>query len=169
MRIVVLVMMALALAAGTVQAEPKTRTITLKDGSTIQGKITGIDQGAYVVESPTLGQVKVSEDNVVSVLAPGEQAALTAPGASSGLVLSSDQMQNAQAQITSNPQAMADIQALASDPEVVQLISDPAFMQAVQSRDMSAIQANPRTAALMSNPKVKALIEKLQADRGTGN
>jgi hypothetical protein len=162
-------------------AEPQTKVITLKDGSTVQGKIVGLDQGAYVVVTPTLGELRLNEGDVVSVVSPGD---IQAPQVSRGSMpplpsqaasaASSEStpsapanLQQAQTQIMGNPAMMADIQSLASDPEILAIVSDPAFMQAAQAKDMAAIQANPRTAQLMNNPKFKALMEKLQASQAS--
>ena len=167
MRIILSVIMIVVVACTAAYAGAGVRTITLKDGSTVQGRITGIDNGKYVVESPALGEVRIQEDNVVSIVAAGNSAAIaqSAAGAQPVAAVSEDQLQAAQAKIMADPQAMADIQSIVSDPEIVKLVSDPAFMQAATSRDAAAIQANPRTAELMKNPKVKALIEKLQAEQ----
>lgn len=144
-----------------------TKTITLKDGSQIQGRVIGMDDGKYVIETTALGQVTIGDDEVVSISAPGQ----VAPAPSSvnpaavppAQTFSKAQMDSVQSQIAANPQMMQEISALASDPEIMAIISDPAFMQVVQSRDPAAIQANPRTQALMENPKIKALVEKLQS------
>ncbi len=152
------------LSVGVASAEPQNRLVTLKDGTTVQGKIMGIDKGAYVIESSALGTLRIQEGNVASISSP--VAAVSAQPVQHSLGAAGDaEFQAAQSKIMSNPALMAEIQAIASDPEVVAIISDPAFMQAAQAKDMAAIQANPRTAQLMNNPKIKALIEKMQASR----
>jgi len=145
-------------------AEPKTRVVTLQDGTTVQGKILGIDNGSYIVQNPVLGELRVKEGDVVSILSPGES--LEKPSQKPSRQGGTDELQVLQSRIMGNPEIMADIQAIASDPELVALISNPAFMQAAQAKDIAAMQANPRTAKLMSNPKIKALIEKIQALEG---
>lgn len=153
-------------AAAVASAEPVNRVVTLKDGSTVQGKILGIDKGAYIVASPALGELRVKEEDVVSIASPG---AVTAPQPAQPLLqpqAGGAELQAAQARMMADPALMADIQSIASDPEVVALVSDPAFLQAAQSKNISAIQANPRTAQLMNNPKVKALIEKMRSAHG---
>ncbi len=137
------------------------KVLTLKDGTRVQGQITGISNGRYIVSSDSLGEISVKEEDVLSILAPGVSAG---SGSGGGVASAIDgQMQQVQAQMLANPQVMTDIQALATDPDVVKLISDPAFMEAARNHDVASLQSNPRTMELMNNPKVKALIEKLKA------
>ena len=145
-----------AALAGTPQ------TITLKDGSVIHGQVLGMENNQYTIESPLAGTIHVPQDQIVSMSAANQDNAPTPTSGAPSSINSTD-ITNAQNKILANPDAMKDIQTLASDPEVVALMNDPALLQAVQSKDLAAIQANPRTQQLMSNPKIKALIEKLQA------
>jgi len=142
-------------------AEAESRVITMKDGSTVQGKLVSVNNGVYSVESPTLGTLSLKEADVQSVGNPGPVAGSAASAAKQ--VASDSDLQAVQNNIMADPGMMADLQAMANDPEVLALISDPAFMEAAQAKDMAAVAANPRTAQLMNNPKFKALIEKLRA------
>ncbi|MBF0386232.1 MAG: hypothetical protein HQL20_00085 [Candidatus Omnitrophica bacterium] len=154
------IMLVFMFLTGLAGAEPMPRVITLKDGSTIQGKILGMEKGAYLIESAAIGELRVKESEVVLITAPGAAPRENIPPAAE-----SPDLQAVQARMMADPSLMAELQAIASDPEVMALVTDPAFMQAAQARDMAAIQANPRTAQLMNNPKVKALIERMQAVR----
>lgn len=162
-RVIAAILMSVLLA-GVASAEPQNRVVTLKDGSTVQGKIMGIEKGAYIIESSTLGVLRINEGEVVSIASPG--AAVAAGTVQVAQPAGNAELEAVQAKMMSDPALMAELQAIASDPEVVAIISDPAFMQAAQAKDMAAIQANPRTAQLMNNPKIKSLIQKMQAARG---
>ena len=48
------------------------KVITLKDGSSINGHIVGISNGRYVVENPSVGEVSIKEDDVVTISSAGE-------------------------------------------------------------------------------------------------
>jgi len=147
----------------TAQAgEPK--VITLNDGSRVQGRITGIEDGRYVIDSPTLGEVRIPEDSVVSIVLPGEAAAPT-QAAPSNAMTNSSQFQAVQNQIMTNPALMSEIQALMQDPTVMDAMSDPAFVQAAQSGDPEAIRSSPQLQRLMDNPKIQSIIQKLQASQ----
>lgn len=137
------------------------KTITLKDGSVIQGQIVQIKDNTYTVDSPAVGTVSILEDQIVSIVvdSQGSASGTTATPAA----FRDDIITAAQNKIMADSDAMKDVQAIASDPEVVALMSDPAFLQAIQSRDPAAIQANPNTQKLMENPKVQAIINRLQS------
>lgn len=124
-------------------------TVKLKDGSVVQGEVVGVNLTEYTIKSPTLGVITVPKATIQSV------------GVGAGESSASD-LQAVQAKITSNPAMMAQIQALASDPEIVELMSDPEFLKLIQSRDMNALQSNPRMMQLMSNPKIQALVAAMQ-------
>ena len=71
-------------------------------------------------------------------------------------------IQTMQTQLMANPEFMADLQQMAQDPEITQLLSDPALVQAVTSKDVNGLQNNPKGQQLMNNAKMKAIIEKLR-------
>lgn len=152
---------------GTALAE--NQVITLKDGSQVKGELVGINNGVYTIKTPLMGEITVNSDQVAGINAQGFQPAQAQssgqPSAAADPVLG-QKMQDMQNQLMSNPQMLAQIQQLAEDPEIVQIMSDPAFMQAVTAKDISAIQGNPRTQELMNNPKMQAFIEQLRGSEG---
>ena len=146
------------------------QVITLQDGSQIKGELVGISNGTYTVKTPLLGEVHIQSAQVASISNPGAastQAATAAPTNNQPTTTATNpdlnqKIQAAQSQLLANPAFVTDVQALAQDPEIMQLLSDPALVQAVTSKDVNALQNNPRGQALMNNPKMKALIEKLR-------
>jgi len=159
----------LALSAS---AFAETQVITLKDGSQIKGELVGIANGVYTINTPMLGDVHIDKAQVTSISdgsAPVAQAAQTAPAnvlqtpqAPQANADLTQKIQAAQVQLMSNPDFIADMQKMAQDPEITQLLSDPALVQAVTSKNVNAMKNNPHAQQLMSNPKMKALIEKMQ-------
>ncbi len=89
--------------------------------------------------------------------APTEEASASVPA-----VDLEKQLEATQAQIMSNPELVAEIQALMHDPEVMQILSDPDLLKAATAKDISAVEKNPQTQALMQNPKIQALTEKIK-------
>ena len=142
------------------------QVITLKDGSQIKGELAGVENGVYTVKTPIIGDVHVNAKDVVNISAGGSIAHAVLPAANTTTPPPSadmnQQIQAKQQQLMNNPQAMADLQQLMQDPEIVQLLSDPELVRAVTSRDMTAIQGNPKAQALINNPKMRALMEKMQ-------
>jgi hypothetical protein len=150
------------------------KKFALKDGSVIRGELISFDKGMYTVKSENLGQLLLSENNVVSVvnesLVPvvqaAPQAAVAPQAAAAGTGGFSSQVSAMQNQIMSNPQTMQAIQLMAEDPEIMSLISDPAFVQqltaALSGNNIEGVASDPRIQKLMANPKMQALIQQIQ-------
>jgi hypothetical protein len=161
-----------AIPAGAGEAALK--SFQLRDGSVISGQLLGLRDGHFLVESPSLGQLRIPENDVLAMTTAGAQPVKIAPtnppappvsALGSGGGAYAGEIQAAQRQILSSPELMAEVQALALDPQVQSLANDPAFLNALMSGNLQAIQDNPRTQALMSNPKVQQLIGKVLAGR----
>jgi hypothetical protein len=151
-------------------AEGGMKSFQLRDGSVISGRLLELKQGHFVVESPSLGQLRIPEDDVLAMTAAGtpvvQPPATPKAAPSSAIAVGgpyAGDIQAAQTQILSSPDLMADVQALAQDPQMQALVNDPAFINALMSGNLQAIQDNPRTHKLMSNPKVQQLIGKVLA------
>lgn len=161
-------------------ADQSEQVITLKDGSQIKGELSGIENGIYTIKTPIIGDVHVAAGDVASITTSGGASAggvaqnnagnaagsLAAGASNPGM----DQQFTAQQQkLMSNPEAMAEVQKIAQDPEIMQALSDPALVQAVTTHDYQALQNNPKLQELMSNPKMQALIQKLAAQQQQQN
>ncbi len=72
------------------------------------------------------------------------------------------QAKQLQQQMLANPDVMALITALQSDPEMQALLSDPAFVEAAQKGDTATLTADPRFQKLLNNPKVQAIIRQMR-------
>ena len=66
-----------------------------------------------------------------------------------------------QGRMLADPQVMALIIALQSDPEVQALLSDPKVLEAVQAGDLGALMQHPSVRALLANPKVREIERQL--------
>ena len=152
------------------------QTITLRDGTIVKGEVLQMADGIYSVKSSSMGVTQIKAEQVASISAINSVPNNTlnnlvnpsaTPPASQGSVES--QVNQLQTSIVSNPALMAEIQQLASDPDVIKLISNPAIMQAATTKDVNALKNNPAAQELMQNPKVKALIDKLRSgNTGSG-
>lgn len=155
----------IALSLTCAPALADTQVITLKDGSQLKGELVGVNAGVYTVKTPIMGDVRINQNQVVSISAEGSapQAMPMPAAASSGMSNGyAPQIQAAQAQLMANPDIMTDIQDFAQDPEIAQLISDPQLMQMIMAKDVNGLQNTPQGQALINNPKMRALIEKIQ-------
>jgi len=157
-------------------ADQVEQVITLKDGSQIKGQLSGIENGVYTVKTPIIGDVHVAASDVASITNGGATPAAgiaqnnagnaaSLPQAGATVPITDQQIMAQQQNLMANPQAVADLQQIAQDPEIMQLLSDPALVQAVTSHDYQALQANPKLQELMSNPKMQALLQKIAAQQ----
>jgi hypothetical protein len=136
--------------------------ITLKDGSVVHGEVVSLNNGTYVINTTNMGQVSTPAQNVASI-AENQAAAPATEIPANTNIKSLPEFQTMQNKIVSNPEAMADIQKLMEDPEVMSIISDPAFIAAVQSGNVASLQSDPRLQKLANNPKIQALMQKVSS------
>ncbi len=144
------------------------KVITLKDGSTINGEITSVGNGYYMVNTQGMGQIKVEDKNIVSIAAQAPAAGTTQMMGASGQqnpssLASTPEYKSIQNKIVSSPDLMNDIQSLTEDPEIMSFLSDPAFLAAIQSGNMDTLKNNPRLVRLSQHPKIQALMNKIQS------
>ncbi len=135
--------------------------IELRDGSRIQGEIQGIADGVYTVLSPSLGVVHVEQSNIVRIVYSGgaSDAATSDPSPARDLETTS-RIQQLQAGMVQDPATMASILSLQSDPQIQALLTDPAIVQAIQTGDYASLLDNSKIRALENNASVKRLLEQ---------
>ena len=68
------------------------------------------------------------------------------------------QVRGVQRRLAGDPETMAAIERLGSDPQVQAVLNDPAIMQAIASGDLEALMANDTFRQLMSNPSIRAIV-----------
>ncbi len=140
--------------ASLAYAQP-TQTISLKDGSAVQGKVLQLVDGVYTVETGALGKISIRESDVLSVRA---QTAPSSPDGSG----TKEQITQLQNNILADPDLMTEIQNLAQDEEIMAILSDPALFNALSSQDVQQIEGNEKFQKLLNNPKMQAIAEKMQ-------
>ncbi len=148
-----------------------TKVITLKDGTVIKGKLLGLENGIYTVESTHLGTIHLHDDDIASITSGNAAIPMTgaiAPQSLGTLPNTMPQVQTPlqgqamglQQKLLSDPQAMTEIQALAQDPQIMELLSDKDFVNAIMSYDPEKIKNNPKTQMLLDNPKIRSLMNR---------
>ena len=145
-----------AMAAPAFAQQP-IQTIHLKDGTTIKGQLINVANGSYTIASPTMGQVKVSADQILSI------NSAEAPGGGSIQVgadgkISADTINDVKTNMMQDPAIMSLIQDLMKDPEIAELMKNPSLMQDALSMDPQKIQNNPEVQQLMQNPTMQKII-----------
>lgn len=170
------IVIVLAITVNT-HAEPaspsgRDQTITLKDGTILKGELTQVSGGVYTIKSESLGTSQINADQVASiananVAMNNTPMPLTAMPSMQALPNSqaavNNQISQMQQSLMTNPAFIADIQQLASDPEVLKLLTNPDVISAATNRDVNALQNNAAGQELINNPKIKALIERLKS------
>lgn len=141
----------LGFAAGV----PASPTLELRDGSRIQGEIEGIDDGVYTVRSPSLGLVHVEQSNIVRIVYSGGTDPSPAHEDETA-----GEIRQLQESLARDPEAMASILSLQSDPQIQALLEDPAIVQAIQAGDFMSLLGNPKIQALENNEKLKQLLDQ---------
>ena len=138
-------------------AQQPSQTITLKDGTSIKGQLIKVEAGYYTIISPTMGQVKVAADQILSI------NSAEAPGGGSVQVgadgkISDDTINDVKTNMMQDPTIMSLIQDLLKDPEIAELMKNPSLMQDALSMDPQKIQNNPEVQKLMQNPTMQEII-----------
>lgn len=137
--------------------------ITLKDGSQIRGDLVSLNNGVYSVQTAAMGTINITAGNIVNITNEGATPTQQIIPSSHQQPNMDAVFQQQQAQLMSNPEAIAAIQQMAQDPEIMKILSDPALIQSVTSRDINGVSNNPKTQELLNNPKMKALLDQLQS------
>jgi len=133
-------------------------TLVLKDGTVIHGEITSLQGDTYTVKTDSLGTVRLRKQNVRTIDHSGGSAmASSSTGAPPGQA----ELQDMQTRMMRNPDLIAMIQALQSDPEMQAVLADPQIMNALASGDYAALKNNPKIISLMRNAKVRAVVDEV--------
>ncbi|MCX4027268.1 hypothetical protein H0A36_18310 [Endozoicomonas sp. SM1973] len=124
-------------------------TIELVDGTRILGEIKSLNDGVYVIDTPSLGQMRIEQKKVRSI---SKDKAATANN------LSIDSIRQS---LINSPETMKAILALQNDPQVKAILADPELMQLINSGNMNALQNNPKIQQLMTNPEVQSITKQI--------
>ena len=197
-RWLLLLTVCLGLLAGAAETPPGTKprlaTVRLRDDSQVVGRILGLKNGLYEIESSALGRITVQAEEVESITfrpagdrrsgagrAPGRelQAEDDAVPAESGVAgealtlqaLNPDDPLALDAQalvktIAGDPDLLKAVTELQSDPEIQAVLRDPEIMKAVETGDFARLLTSPKVRSLVENEKVQAVSEKV---RHSGN
>ena len=141
------------------------KVITLKDGSMLKGKVLGLKDGIYTLETSNLGKVSIPETDILSIAAPAAPGSVyqeSTSGNSSQKAQLMNQVEQLQGSIMTDPGLMSEIQNLINDEEIQAILSDPKLMNDVMSYDPEKIQQNDSIQNLMQNPKMLNLMNKVQ-------
>ena len=137
-------------------------TIELKDGSRIQGEIQGVENGMYIVVSPSLGTVRVAQSNITRIVYSGDvaNAADSSGKASPHDDTVTHDIQQLQTRMAQDPAAIQSIMSLQSDPQIQAILNDPAIMKAIQDGDYASLLGNAKIRALDGDEHLKQVLQQ---------
>jgi hypothetical protein len=154
----------LILAAWLVVCGPASaETLTLNDGSVIQGDIKSLQNDVYTVETNSLGTVRVRKQDVRSIDHTDDaERSLPASRPGGGSPAGQADLQAMQSRMMQSPDLFSMIEALQNDPEVQAVLSDPETMRALASGDIATLMSHPGIIALTTNAQMREIIEEVR-------
>jgi hypothetical protein len=132
---------------GAAWAQSEEKVVVLRTGEVVRG-VTVKEGTAYKVQSELLGPLTIQEVDVVSVHEAGDAA---------------DEWQKRKDQLMSDPAAMASIQGMVQDKEILDFVMDPEVQRALKEQDIEALRSNPKFIQFANNPQVQKLVEESMA------
>jgi len=138
-------------------------SLVLKDGTVIQGDIRGLQDDVYIVETDSLGTVRVQREQIRTIDHSDERSAgLPATSSPDKSFSEQAEQQALQSRIMQDASLFSMIQALKSDPEVQAILADPEIMSAIASGNYGALMNHPKIIALTGNDMVREVIDEVQ-------
>ena len=131
-------------------------TVTLKDGSVVQGTVSTLKNGVYTITSQSLGQITIAQSDVQSIRYGKNTTGATSPGAAHA-----EEIQQIQRGLAGDSVTMSMISELQNDPQLKAILADPEIMRAVSTGDLTTLMANEKVMALMNNADIKAITGKV--------
>ncbi len=146
--------------------------ISLKDGSLIRGRLIGVENGSYIIQTEHLGEIKLNPDDInnLATNAPSSPAAQikTLQSSTGELVVpqsgSTDALKAVQETLLTDPKLFSLLQELMMDPEVVQIIQNSSLQQDLMTMDAEKIQNNADFQKLLQHPKIQKIIRTFESE-----
>lgn len=137
----------------------QTSRIELNDGSVINAEVLSLNNGAYTINSSTLGTVTIDSSRIRRI-EPQETAAAGGSAMPASSVKS--EMDKYKTAMMNNPDILRIINDLTSDPQFQKLMEDPEVMKAINSGDIQTLMSNQKFMEAANNPRVNEIKNKLK-------
>ncbi len=122
----------------------ETKTFELIDGSIITGEIISYNDGIFILESETLGTIRIEEAKILAIRSRKKSVGI-----------SSNEVLSLQEKMMGNEEIFAMILSLQNDPEFQAILQDPEIMSAVSSGDINALLSNQNFMKLLENSTIQ--------------
>lgn len=146
MRTILICIMFLFISAAFDVSAGEIKNINLKDGSTIQGEVLSLSDGVYIIESESLGPVRIEESKISSITSPENIKG---------------EIQAFQEKILSDSELLNIILPLQDNSDFKSALEDPSIIEAVNEGDMEALLSNPKFIKLLNNPEILNIRDKI--------
>ena len=158
--------------------------ITLNDGTTIYGKVVGMSNGVYSIQTDTMGEININADNVIEIsssssnnsskvqmnILDGDPKRRTS---SNDFLNSSRDNSDAYAQqqqnVNTRVQSMMmdqnflnNLTNLGSSPEMQSVLNDEEIMNAIQNGDYDYLMNNSKINDLMNSSGIQDILGDMQ-------
>jgi len=176
-------------AAEQIPPDPGTgeQVIRLKDKTIIRGRILDMANGTYRIKTRSMGEIRISADQILSIIADSEEPkAVAAPQIREGrhalppVPVASGSLRRVrqpersavpggvsheQQEANTRLQSMmtdgnfgSKVTGLSETPQMQDVLSDPELMNAIQSGDYEALMNNEKMQNLMNSQAIKDLL-----------
>lgn len=153
--------------------------IVLDDNTVIFGRVIGMNNGVYQIETTSMGEIKVNADRIVSISSRSPQPA-TAP--SLGIIEESSRgrrgTQSNQQRLSTSPnnsamqeQASMRVQSMTMDDDfldslmdlsensaMIDVLNDPEIMEAIMNQDYDFLMNSDKMRSLMETSDIRSLL-----------
>ena len=146
----------LLLSGGQLNADGM-RIIELNDGSRISGRVVSLQDGIYTIESDSLGGLRLSESEILSI----RSGTLHGEERIRGNLPENFNQEALQNRILQDPQLMTEIMALQNDQQIQEILADPEILQHLQSGNITILTQDPRIIELLNNPSIRQIRQKI--------
>ena len=177
MKKILISLFAILLASPIVYSADNSR-ITLSDGTTIYGKVVGMSDGVYKIQTETMGEISVNSDNVIEIsknTSNNNQKNIGILDGNNNRKSNttynntqrnnsnnySAQQQDADAKVQSmmmNQGFINNLMDLNESSAMQSVLNDPEVMEAIQSGDYEFLMNNPKMNELMNSSEIQDIL-----------
>ena len=169
-------------------AAEQMQQITLKDNSVLVGKVVEMKNGVYVVESPTLGKIRLKQSNIIAIqlaesgnmrpssnnaniqIRDGAQNRVSPArqkynqkmrnynNSTSGQIPGQDQINSRIRSMTADGNFLNSLMDLSQNQKMMEVMSDPDIMDAISRNDYEFLMNHPKMQELMNSAEIQNLL-----------
>lgn len=149
--------------------------ITLNDGTTIYGKVVGMNDGFYIIQTESMGEVKIDSEKVLEISSKPSRSQSTNVGIIDGNNKKSDssnrnnygnnsysaQQEKANAKVQSmatNEDFLDNLMELSTSPIMQNVMNDPEIMEAISNGDYEFLMNSPKMNELMNSSTIQDML-----------